>query len=223
MLEIPDGGDLHAIKRHDILQVAAWHGATDSMMDFLVRCARDFPGHGTLRTLSLPLDDATTNPFIIAQNVQTIGQMSFHLANAGEANLLLEHAQALQKLIQNNEHKVIRLIVALTVPVQHQALIKINQREAARALLDEIRSLADKHQDEADVQVPYAHALIHIAYDETSQGRLSEAQLFLNEAETIALRYPTHNYSEDLLRVAEESQKILVKLNQIQADKKDAP
>ncbi|MBL4614244.1 MAG: hypothetical protein JKY27_05135 [Magnetovibrio sp.] len=198
-------------ERHNLIRGIAWHSAPTGMNEFLVRCARDFPNHKTMKTLSMPLDSPGDTPEVIAASLFTIGQMSDHLSYAGEGGLLHEHTLALCNAFQNDGHMVIQLNAAFAAPREFGALHDTSQPDLAQTLFDELSILADKHPDIEGFQAPKAAVTLLMISDIAINGRHTEAQLLLYEAVNIARRFPAHFYSQIVLTAAPKAQELLAR------------
>lgn len=220
-LRIPALKRPHEIKRHDNLRTLAWHYEPKGMLNFLEHCARDFPSHETLKTLSLPLNDPNIHPINIANSMLAITSTAGHLWRAGEVELLIKHAQALCQAFQNNAHASIRNGAALATPPLYQALEETGQFRSAEELSDGLSRLADKYPDETLIQAPKAIVMIKLMLSEMRHGTPANAQAFLDEAVAIARRFPDHTYTQIILNAYADYQKTIEDFSQIHSKNQD--
>lgn len=219
VLETLEGNHLPAKKRHDALHTLAWHAATENMEDFLVRCARDFPAHKTLKTLSMPIENQEFDPAVISGSSRAVAGMAHHLRRAGEGALLREHSETLGRLLNNAGHEAVRFFAAQVAALIYYDLIQAHQTEAANTLANKLFALADQYPNTADVQVPKASILFDMILGYAANGKYKKAETLTQKTLEIVHRFPTHLFSLGLLRATTQMLKLLEDLKQLQKQK----
>ena len=200
VLETLEGNHLPAKKRHDALHTLAWHASPESMLDFLTRCARDFPSHKTMKTLSMPLGSVDHDPKVIAFSISAIGVMAFYLRHTSETALMIEHAKALCSALKNNNNYIISATAARTATPLFYALTETQQLKAAHGLSEELFDLADRNPDRAEIQVPSAAVALDISFALINQGHFERAETIIKYVLEIIHRFPAHVFSPALLK-----------------------
>jgi len=194
--------------RHDALRILAWHAAPGSMFDFLIRCARDFPLHDTLKTLSMPLDGPDVPPHIAASGFNAIARMSNHLGRAGAADLVLQYSTAVRNGFKH-EQLFIKAAAAKSAAGIFYGLYDTQQRDATLAMTDELSALTEEHPDAAEIHASYALLLLAITSTLVGKGADIQAETMLKHCLAVAQRFPDHKIARMVQTNAQKVQEFL--------------